>query len=409
MGRYLLPDLRAVSALDTPRWEQDRTSGKAFTQGVRRNRSTQTQPGTTGTVRSGRDTAVLLTCLRPGDIAVIDHLDLDGPTAEALVAKGVAAVVNAAPSTSGRYPNLGPTVLVTAGVPLLDQVGDEVFGAVRDGRTARVDGDQLWLEDDVVATGHLLDAEGVERERLLARSGMAAQLVDLVSTATDLLLDEVGVWLDGTGIPGLRASVEGRDVVVVLPGTAAATDLNRLSRFVKRRHPLLVGVEGGADVILSAGLRLDVAVGQTWQLSPEALVSAGEVVVGVDPNDPGVVPPEGAVAFPSRLPAYDQAVLLVEAGAARLVVTAGAPGTLEGLLDRGRADAGATLLTRLRLAGRLVDTPTALALWSRRRRWVGKVVSTVTAGLLGAAGLSTGPDGFDVHRLQDTVKGLLGG
>src|SRR6266513_2446381 len=117
---------------------------------LRRTRSAE--PGViTGTVRLDRRTKRLVGRLRPGDIAVIDHVDLDRVAADSLVAGGVVAVLNAKPSISGRYPNLGPEVLIQAGVPLIDDLGEEVFDRVREGDTVRVEVDGVYLGDELIA------------------------------------------------------------------------------------------------------------------------------------------------------------------------------------------------------------------------------------------------------------------
>src|SRR5947209_10709361 len=117
---------------------------------LRRSRTGERPPGVVGTARLDRRTKNLTKRLRPGDIAVIDHVDLDRVAAEALVASGVAAVVNVAPSVSGRYPNLGPEVLMAARVPVVDDVGPDVFGRVRDGDRVRVQGDTVYAMDGTV-------------------------------------------------------------------------------------------------------------------------------------------------------------------------------------------------------------------------------------------------------------------
>src|SRR5690606_24365794 len=83
--------------------------------------------GITGPARVDPRTKNLTKRLQPGDIAVIDHLDIDRVSAEALVACRPALVLNAARSTSGRYPNLGPGILLEAGVPLVDDLGPDVM------------------------------------------------------------------------------------------------------------------------------------------------------------------------------------------------------------------------------------------------------------------------------------------
>src|SRR5438034_124607 len=111
-----------------------------------------------GTLRADRRTKELVKRLKPGDVALIHHAELDGTAAEALVEKRVSAVVNAARSVSSRYANRGPGIIVGAGAPLLDEVGDGFFEAAlnKDGATALVSGDSIRLADGLCATGELL-------------------------------------------------------------------------------------------------------------------------------------------------------------------------------------------------------------------------------------------------------------
>jgi uncharacterized membrane-anchored protein len=93
----------------------------------RRSSASGARSGVSGPARVDRRTKGLTKRLRPGDVAVIDHTDIDRVSAEALVAARPAAVVNAARSISGRYPNAGPQILVAAGIPSLDEAGPEVM------------------------------------------------------------------------------------------------------------------------------------------------------------------------------------------------------------------------------------------------------------------------------------------
>src|SRR5258707_12700341 len=86
-----------------------------------------------GPVRPGRKTKLLVKHLVPGDIALVDHLDIDRVSAEELIAAGAAAVLNCSASSSGSYPNLGPQLLVEAGILLLDLPDDSLFGELSDG------------------------------------------------------------------------------------------------------------------------------------------------------------------------------------------------------------------------------------------------------------------------------------
>ena len=116
-----------------------------------RSRPSPILPGVLGPARVHRRTASLLGRLHAGDIAVLDHVDMDRDTAQSLIDAGVVAVVNASPMISGRYPNLGPERLVEAGVLIVDSAGPEIFDRVKDGTQVRLDGGVVYVGDTLVA------------------------------------------------------------------------------------------------------------------------------------------------------------------------------------------------------------------------------------------------------------------
>jgi uncharacterized membrane-anchored protein len=349
-------------------------------------RASKRSAGTDGTLRVDARSTRLAPRLQKGDIAVLDHVDLDGPTAQLLLSRGVAAVVNAAPSTSGRYPNLGPALLVQAGVPLLDDVGVSVLTSLRDGRRARVDGDTLLVDDVEVARGMRQDAETVATAVDHARAGVAPQLADLAGGAVDLLVEERGLLLDGEGLPGLRTRLQGRYVLLVGPAYGGGPDLKALRRFRRRNKALLVGVDGGVDLILRAGLRPDLAVGDPDTMSDEGLRASRELVLraggdGWNRVHDLAVP---AHACRTRVASEDLALLVLRHGEVALVVAAGLPRSLEELLDRGRAAATSSLLVRVAAGSRLVHAESVRAL-APRRSWGLPVLCLLLAAALAGA------------------------
>ena len=338
----------------------------------RRARQVDVLPGTSGTARLDHRTKRLTGRLQPGEIAVIDHVDLDRVSADALVDCRVAAVVNAAPSTSGRYPNLGPGILVAAGIPLLDEVGPEVFAALAEGDVVRLDGDQLLLGDEVVATGRLLDQEMVAELQLGARAGLAAQLESFAANTMEYMLKERDLLLDGVGVPPIRTRVAGRHVLIVVRGYDYKQDLAVLRPYVREYRPVLVGVDGGADALLEAGYRPDLIVGDMDSVSDAALRSGAEVVVHAyrDGRAPGLQRVQdlglSPVVFPAAGTSEDVAMLLADEHGASLIVAVGTHATLEEFLDKGRAGMSSTFLTRLRVGGKLVDAKGVSRLYRSR-------------------------------------------
>ena len=186
-------------------------------------------PGVTGVARVERDTGALLRRLRPGDVAVLDQLDLDRATADALVAADVAAVVNAAPSISGRFPNLGPQILVDAGIPLVDAVGAEVLHAVKDGTRVRLHDGVLYAGEQVLAEGVAQTADSVADALVEAKSGLAHQLEAFAANTIEFMRRERALLLDGVGVPQVQVDLAGRQVLVVAAGYDHVADLGRLA------------------------------------------------------------------------------------------------------------------------------------------------------------------------------------
>src|ERR1700758_4309093 len=118
-------------------------------------------PGIVAVARVDRRTKNLTKRLNPGEIAIIDHSDLDRVSAEELINRRVVAVVNCSRSITGRYPNLGPQLLLDAGIPVVDDCGTDVLARVADGSAVRLDQETLYLGDQVVTKGNPLSLEAV--------------------------------------------------------------------------------------------------------------------------------------------------------------------------------------------------------------------------------------------------------
>jgi uncharacterized membrane-anchored protein len=347
-------------------------------------------PGVTGVARVDRHTEALLRRLKRGDIAVLDQLDLDRATADALVAAGVAVVVNASPSISGRFPNLGPEILVDAGVVLVDAVGPEVMHAVKDGSRVRLHDGVIYLGDRAVAEGVAQTPESVADALVEAKSGLAHQLEAFAANTIEFMRRERALLLDGLGVPEVEVDLKDRQVLVVAAGYDHVADLNRLRGFIREYRPRLVGVGAGADALLAAGHRPDLIVGNPAEVSTEALTCGADVVVPAftDGHAPGLHRVQdlgaGAVTFPSSANPEDLALLLAHHHGASMTITVGLSATMGEFLDRGRSGSNAsTFLTRLQTGGRVVDGRVVAAL--HRNRISGWVVLLLLLAVVTAA------------------------
>jgi uncharacterized membrane-anchored protein len=318
-------------------------------------------PGVSGVARLDRRTPRLAGRLNAGDIAIIDHVDLDRVSAEALAAARPAVVINAQPSISGRYPNLGPEVLVERGILLVDNVGAEIFGAIKEGTKIRVDGATVCIGETVVAHGTAQNAETVAAAMLEARAGLSTQLEAFAVDTAEFMGRERALLLDGVGIPAVRTKFAGKHVLVVVRGYSYKQDLKSLKHYIREYKPVLIGVDGGADALLEAGHKPHVIIGDMDAVSDAALATGAEVVVHAYPDGraPGLARVQDlgieATTFPTSGTSEDAAMLLADENDASVIVSVGGHATLTEFLDKGRGGMASSLLTRLRLGAKLVD------------------------------------------------------
>jgi uncharacterized membrane-anchored protein len=327
---------------------------------VRRGRA-EAPPGIVGVAHVDKRTKILVKRLGPGDIAVIDHADLDRVSADELIACKVAAVVNAAKSVTGRYPNLGPQILLEAGVPLLDDVGREALTRVPEGGVVRLDGEILYLGEQAVAKGVLQTPETVGRAMEDAKAGVTTQIDSFAANTLEFLRRERDLLTDGIPVPDLATRMDGRHVLVVTRGYRYREDLRTLRPYIREYRPVLVAVDGGADALLEAGYRPRLIIGDMDSVSDDALVSGAELVVHAYPDGraPGLDRLRqlglDAVPLPAPGTSEDVALLLADACGASLIAVVGTHWTLEEFLDKGRPGMASTFLTHLRVGTKVVN------------------------------------------------------
>ncbi len=328
---------------------------------LRRTRPIEPPGGMNGTARLDRRTKRLVGRLRPGDIAVIDHVDIDRVAADSLVAVGVAGVLNAKPSISGRYPNLGPEVLIQAGIPLVDNLGEAVFSAIREGTTVTVEGAAVLVNGETVATGVRQDAETVAKAMADAREGLSVQLEAFAANTMEYLRQERDLLLDGVGVPDVETRISGRHCLIVVRGYDYKADLDVLRAYIREYKPVLIGVDGGADALVESGYTPDMIIGDMDSVTDDVLRCGAEVVVHAYPDGraPGLDRVTGlgvgAVTFPAAATSEDLAMLLADEKGASLIVAVGTHANLVEFLDKGRGGMASTFLTRLKVGGKLVD------------------------------------------------------
>ncbi|MGH2737043.1 MAG: putative cytokinetic ring protein SteA, partial [Actinomycetota bacterium] len=320
---------------------------------LRRRKGPPRIPGAVvGQARVDRSTKNLFVRLVAGEIAVIDHEDMDRLSAEGLIQHGAAAVVNASKSSTGRYPNLGPLLLCSADVPLIDDVGPEIM-SVPEGAMLLVDGHRVyyWFEDGErkeIARGRRLTLEHVEEVLDEAKEGIAAELERFAENTIEYIRDERDVLLEAARLPEVKTDFHGRHVLIVVRGYDYRDDLRALRSYIREVKPLLIAVDGGADALLDFGLKPDMVIGDMDSITTESLTSGAELVVhayagghapGLERLDALGLP---CVIFEATGTSEDIAMLLAYERGAELIVAVGTHANLIEFRDKGRKGMAST-------------------------------------------------------------------
>ncbi|MGO9873824.1 MAG: putative cytokinetic ring protein SteA [Acidimicrobiia bacterium] len=354
---------------------------------VRRRRSSR-PVDIAGTARVDRRTKDLIRRISPGDIAIIDHRDIDRVAADALVSAGVAAVVNASPSISGRYPNGGPIRIVSAGIPLLDAVGSEIMDQIREGEVLELREGALWRDDEKLAVGEVLVAEEIEARMEEARLTIGAELQTFARNTLAYIETEAEITFEPLQLPPLRARIQGRHALVVVRGHDYEHDLKTLRAYIREYKPVLIAVDGGADALLAMRLKPDIIIGDFDSLSNTAMNCGAQLIHHRHPDGRAPGHAELLAAgvsydeFIAEGMSEDAALLLAYEAGAALIVAVGTHATMVEFLDKGRRGMASTFLTRLRLGPVLVDAKGVSRLYEgrvRRRDMVFLIASAVAA------------------------------
>ncbi len=353
----LAPRLRSA-------WNRGGTPGTAAVEGV-----------VVGRARVDRRTKNLIPRIVPGEVAVIDHEDLDRVAAEGLIRARAGAVVNASRSISGRYPNLGPLLLAAADIPLIDDVGPAVMDEVGEGQFLQVLGTEVLRDGEVVARGTRHSLESLEAQLEAAKQSVGTELERFAENTLEYLRQDRHLLTDSPTLPDLRTDLAGRHVLVVVRGGLdSSADLIALRAYIREMRPVMVAVDGGADILLAAGHKPDIIIGDFDSVSDEALRGRAELVVHGYPGGeaPGATRLDDAAlaytVFEAAGTSEDVAMLLAYEKRAELIVAVGTHASMAEFFDKGRAGMASTFLVRLKVGPILVDAKGVSRLYQSRVR-----------------------------------------
>jgi len=340
-----------------------------------------------GPARLGRRTKRLVKELRPGAVAVLDHKDLDRVSAEDLIAAGVLAVLNCSPSSTGAYPNMGPLLLVQAGIHLVDLPNDALFQHLNDGDAIVVSGGEVRRNGRLLATGTVQEPDDVRAATDERRREIGDALEAFAQNTIEHMLEERELLSGRIELPRFDTDFRDRPALIVVRGVDHQQDLRALRPYIRDMKPAILAVDGGANALLAEGFKPDMIVGDMDSATEEALCCGAELVVHAYPDGraPGRQHLE-ELELPYKLvPApgtsQDVAMLIAAEKGAELIVSVGSQFNLVEFLDKNRLGMASTFLTRLRLGEILVDAKGVSRLYSPRAG-AAPMVAVVLAGLV---------------------------
>ena len=340
-----------------------------------------------GSARLGKRTKHLVKRLKPGDVAIIDHEDLDRVSAEELIACGVKAVVNAARSSSDRYPNMGPLLLVSAGVLLVDAPGAPLFERLKDGEAIVVRGGDIRRGDELIATGEVQEPVALRQLNDERRREIGEALEAFARNTVEHMIEERELLVGKLELPRFDTDFRDRPALVVVRGVDHKRDLRALRPYVRDVKPVIVAVDGGADALVEHGFKADMIVGDMDSVSDSTLRMGAELVVHAYPD--GRAPGRERVQelglphkiVPAPGTSQDIAMLIAAEKGARLIVSVGSQYNLVEFLDKNRRGMSSTFLTRLRVGEILVDAKGVSRLY-RPRPGLTPIVALFIVGVI---------------------------
>ncbi|HHY97987.1 MAG TPA: hypothetical protein GX509_04525 [Firmicutes bacterium] len=338
-----------------------------------------------GVARIGFKTKDLVKRLGPGDIAVIDHKDVDEVACEALIRSGIKAIINADECISGEFPNTGPARLLESGIHVVDKVGRDVMTRLSDGDRIEIRGGVILHRGKTIGVGEVLGKEIYKRKLEESQQNLAGSLEKFIQNTLDYANHEKALILGDLKIPDIKTQIAGKPVVVVVRGHDYREDLVAIAPYIREEHPVLMGVDGGADALVELGYRPDIIIGDMDSVSDRVLGYGAEVIVHAYPGGraPGLdrvrklgIDP---VIFAAPGTSEDIALLLAYEKGADLIVAVGTHSNMIDFLEKGRKGMASTFLVRLKVGPKLVDAKGVNKLYKGRVR-----ISYVAGIVLGA-------------------------
>lgn len=335
-----------------------------------------------GVARVDKKTKNLVKRLNPGEIAVIDHENIDEIAAQALISKKIKAVINSNKSIGGKYPNMGPLLLVEAGIVIIDNSGADLLHEVKEGEHLSIVGNMIYGNHQLLAVGEKLTKEKILAKINMIKANISGQLSEFVQNTLEYAWKEQNIIIAGLTFPD-TISIKNKHVLIVVRGKDYEEDLKTLGSYIKEVNPVIIAVDGGADVLLKYGYKPDIIIGDMDSVTDKALKSGSQLIVHAyqDGRAPGLerIKRLGLTAdiIPAPGTSEDVAMLLAYEKGAELIVALGTHSNMIDFLEKGRKGMASTFLVRLKVGANLIDAKGVSKLYHQKVkvRYVAEIVA----------------------------------
>lgn len=325
-----------------------------------------------GVIKKDTKTKKLINRLRPGDIALISHRDLDEVAAISLMESKVKCVLNADKTISGRYNNQGPNVLLKAGIPIFELIEKSLFNDIQEGQTLKIIEDKIVFKNKIIGSCRLLDENNIKLLLQIGLKNTEKELKKFIDNTLEYANREKNLILDNITIPNTKVNISKRHALVVVRGKDYKKDLSSIKSYIKEKRPVLIGVDGGGDALLDFGYIPDIVVGDMDSISDKCLKLAKEIIVHAYCNgeSPGLNRVKNlglkSTIFPYPGTSEDIALLIPYSNSADLIVAVGTHNNMIDFLEKGRKGMASTFLVRLKVGSKLIDAKGVNELYKSR-------------------------------------------
>ena len=344
-----------------------------------------------GKCRANSSTKQLLKTIEAKEIAVIKHEDLDEMGALGLIEAKVKAVINAAPTMTGKYPAHGAIALLRAGIPIFE-ISAHHFPLFACPTVVSIRGNRIVADHFSVPCRRFTYSDW-QKLNEKAQENLGPMLSDFIDNTLNYARSEKQFVIRPLELPPLKTDMKDKHVVVVVRGRGYKNDLRAIKNYIEDYKPVLIGVDGGADALLEYGFTPDLIVGDMDSVSDDALTVVKERIVHAYPDGraPGMrrIKELGLQAKVVAAPgtSEDLAMLIAYEKEAELIVTLGTHTHMIDFLEKGRKGMSSTMLVRMKIGGKLVDAKGVSKLYQRppklRNLWVIPVAGLFPLAMLG--------------------------